>query len=329
MRSRPAAVLGLIAAAAGWHAAIGAAGWTQESAGSVLSVSPEPELSRDGQMPWEPWLAASVEAVATISGRYPAGEVDVHLEATRSSGPIAYGRVVRSQPPRIHFYVSADAELDELKADWRGFHEFAHLLLPYPGSRDVWFSEGMASYYQYLLMARAGVVEPDQAWEALVGGFQRGLNDPVGRGWSLRKLAPEMSRKRAYRRVYWTGAAYFLRVDTRLRLESEGRHSVDSALAAFQECCLDNSRNWNARRLIDKLGELSIPEIWDQEYQRMIDAPAEPEFSTAFEHLGITLTGRRGIRFEDAGAALRRAIAMGSDDPAIPESQPPSSRKSR
>lgn len=287
------------------------------------------EIGNEGH-PWRAWLRTSLLASHTVTGGFPIDRVRIDLKATsRADGSIAFGQVRRSTPPRIRFYVAPDARLEDLNADWRGYHEFAHLLIPFPGNDDIWFTEGFASYYQYLLQSRAGVVPEREAWQNLLDGFRRGLDDRSGRGRTLRSLSPDMWRERAFRRVYWTGAAFFLRVDTRLRTETGGAHSLDSALAAFHECCMFERRRWSAERLVERLGELSVPEIWRDEYARMIDARAKPEFTAAFERLGLSPT-RAGLSFSDdpAARALRRAIAGPRHEVMLADSSPAEARRS-
>ena len=262
---------------------------------------------------WNEWLSTSLNAVKTITDRYPVDEFSVLLAAAPGGEAVRFARVRRSSPPQIHFYLNPTASLDELIDDWHSYHEFAHLLIPFPGNRDIWFTEGLASYYQYLLQARAGVIDSDEAWRRLLQGFERGLNDRSGRGQDLRSLSPAMWQLQAYRRVYWTGAAYFLRVDTRLRTESNGEHSLDSVLTTFNQCCVDRRQRWNARALIEQFGDLSLPQVWQEEYEASIDQPAEPEFESALERLGIS-QGPFGIRFssEPDTRALREAISNGA-----------------
>jgi len=280
----------------------------------------------DDGYPWTEWLTTALQATRTVTGDFPRDDVRIKLRATsRSSNAIAFGQVRRSQPPQLHFYVSPDASLQGLNADWRGYHEFAHLLIPFPGNDDIWFTEGFASYYQYLLQSRAGVISQDQAWEELLDGFTRGESDRSGRGWTLRSLSPNMWHERAYKRVYWTGAAFFLRVDIGLRTETDGRHSLDRTLALFHDCCMDHRRRWDAESLIDTLGELSVPEIWQREYRRTIDARAEPRYDEALARLGISRARGRLQLDESARAkALRDAIAgtrtrPGTDRLALPD----------
>lgn len=283
-----------------------------EVGGVVLRVELDGAIpATDNGGPWTEWLVNALRATSTVTGAFPREGVLIKLRSTaRSTSPIAFGQVRRSHPPQLRFYVSPDASLEGLNGDWRGYHEFAHLLIPFPGNDDIWFTEGFASYYQYLLQSRSGVISEREAWQALLAGFGRGEADRSGRGRTLRSLSPDMWQARAQKRVYWTGAAFFLRVDIRLRIESGGRHSLDSALAAFHDCCMHARRRWNARQLVEALGEASIAEIWRQEYLRTINARAEPRFGDALDRLGIRRYGSSLVFDDDESMqALRQAIA--------------------
>jgi len=276
----------------------------------VVEMDGEIQAAEDGS-PWTDWLASTLQAASTVTGSFPRSDVRIKLRATsRSSSPIAFGQVRRTQPPQLRFYVSPEASLEGLNGDWRGYHEFAHLLIPFPGNDDIWFTEGFASYYQYLVQSRAGLISQRQAWQQLLAGFRRGESDRSGRGLTLRNLSPNMWQQRAQKRVYWTGAAFFLRIDIRLRTESGGRHSLDSALAAFHTCCMQSRRRWTARQLVEALGDVSIAEIWRQEYLRTINGLAEPHYDEALETLGIRQL-RSGMTFDgsESAKALRHEIA--------------------
>jgi hypothetical protein len=298
--------------------------WQLTSPCSATAL-PEIELEVDPQLhgaavDWRPWLERVAASVAAVGDGFPVPKVKVVLHLNEGSEPVGFGWVRRDSPPEVHMRVSPEASLDDLLDDWHAYHEFAHLLLPFAGNRDIWFAEGLASYYQYFLQARAGVIDVDEAWRRLAAGFQRGFDDPAGRGERLSRLSPKMWRTQAFRRVYWTGAAFFLRVDHRLREASRNTQSLDTTLAAFADCCIDDgATTWTAEALTERLGELSLPEVWREEYELATRSSARPEFGSAARPLGLHVEGD-SLRLLDAPEqrVWRRAIALGEPLPAPP-----------
>ena len=291
-----------------------------EVSGSRVELYVEDRLRSGDPERWREWIEVASGSLVSVAGQFPEGRVKVRLSASGARDPITFGSVRRSRPPEIRMQVHPRASLDSLLDDWRGFHEFAHLLLPFAGNNDIWFAEGLAAYYQHLLQVRAGVIAQEEGWRRLFAGFQRGLNDPRGRDMTLAELSPKMWRERAFRRIHWTGASFFLQVDLRLREASGGAHSLDSALAAFARCCRTSRREWNARDLIEQLGKLSLPEVWQAAYDRMIDAEAVPDLDWSMARLGIRWRGQ-AIRFDgDQDAARRRTeVVFGRAGPQIAE----------
>jgi predicted metalloprotease with PDZ domain len=118
---------------------------------------------------------------------------------------------------------------ESLRNDWIAIHEFSHLLHPFVQREDAWLSEGLATYLQEVLRVRAGMMSADEAWRRLYEGAALG-RDADG---SLSSETQRMPYAGNYRTVYWAGAAIALMVDVELRRRSEGRESLDSALASI------------------------------------------------------------------------------------------------
>ena len=76
---------------------------------------------------------------------------------------VPFGHVIRDGGEAVRFFVNDDKPLDKYLGDWTATHEFAHLLLPYIESKQKWISEGFASYYQNVLLARRGVYSEEEA----------------------------------------------------------------------------------------------------------------------------------------------------------------------
>ena len=231
------------------------------------------------------WITAVAKASTHVYGHLPLATTTIQFIAYRSSrGPVPFGTINRQAPQGIRFYVNPDHPLDAFINDWTAYHEFSHLMIPSPGDDALWFSEGLASYYQNIIMGRSGVYSPLQAWQRLYAGFVRGANDTKMQHLSLKQLSPRMRQTRSFMRVYWSGAYYFFAVDIALRKQQQ---SLDKVLAQLQQCCLDQRRDWTVLQLIDKLDELSGTDIFSREYAAVIHAKSLQGFEARFADIGL------------------------------------------
>jgi predicted metalloprotease with PDZ domain len=90
-------------------------------------------------------------------------------------------------------------------------------------------------------------------------------------------------------RVYWSGAAIMLKADSELRMQSGGRQSLDSALAALQECCFDNKHSWRAQELFSELDRLTDTSVFTRLYREHVLDDEFPDVDYTFEQLGLVL----------------------------------------
>lgn len=65
-------------------------------------------------------------------------------------------RVTRRDGETVGLFVNSERPIDDFYSDWTATHEFSHLMLPLLSQRYRWISEGFASYFQNILMSRAG-----------------------------------------------------------------------------------------------------------------------------------------------------------------------------
>ena len=258
------------------------------------------------------WLSVAAGDVASVSGRFPEPDLQVIVQPAQPRDPragdsaVPFGYVIRDGGDAVRFFVDAGRPLEDYLEDWTATHEFAHLLLPYVRSSQKWISEGFASYYQNVLLARRGVYSEQEVWQRLVRSFASAaaVSDPPSLNqtgsrpfWDVRML------------IYWSGAAIALHADTRLRLLSDGEESLDTVLARLQGCCLPSDRAWRGEELFRKLDELSPYPVFVELYERFADAPGMPPLDALYEQLGV-VTGQRQIRLRDdaALASIRREI---------------------
>ncbi len=255
------------------------------------------------------WIQDTADALAAVHGRWPRDRWRVRIVPYTGYGsdPVPWAQVNRGDPDVVSFYIDPDASRERLRNNWTAYHEFAHLLIPYRGWGDMWFSEGLASYYQNLLQARHGVFDEREMWQRLHDGFIRGRTNRRP-DLSLAELSPAMRENRSYMRVYWSGAWYFFRADTELRRRSNGRQSLDTALAGLNACCADGAMS--AREIAVELDRVTGQLLFVPLFDQVAASRALPPFEEQFAELGIELKGGAvSLRNTHPLAAVRGSIA--------------------
>ena len=114
------------------------------------------------------WVRATANTINLTYGRFPNPSptvVVIPSSGGRWGGDsaVTFGRVTRWDGETIELFVNPDRPIDEFYKDWTATHEFSHLMLPLLSRQNRWISEGFATYYQNVLMARAGRYTPEFA----------------------------------------------------------------------------------------------------------------------------------------------------------------------
>ncbi len=256
------------------------------------------------------WITSGLRALVSAYGRLPVPDVQLLVVPVgRGDEAVPWGEVQRGGGDAVHLYIDQRLAEEDFMDDWVMVHEFSHLLHPVIDSDDRWLSEGIASYYQNVLRARAGLKSPGEAWDRLHAGFERGIRG-TRPGRSLAEVSETMMRDRSFMRVYWSGAAVALLADVELRERTRGSQSLDSALAAFGECCLPADRNWSGREFMQKLDRITGTTVFMDLYDLHIDSDEFPDIARVYADLGLKRISRTRLTLDPGapGAAIRAAI---------------------
>ena len=252
------------------------------------------------------WLEVAAADVAAVGGRFPNSDLQVIVQPVAGGGrsPVPFGYVARNGGESVRFFVDSERSLEDLHQDWTATHEFSHLLLPYVASADKWVSEGFASYYQNVLLARRGVYSPGEAWNRLHRGFRKA--DRVHRPPPLSRLDSRPFRD-VRMLIYWSGAAMALEADVRLR--SMGS-SLDEVLGRFAACCLPSERTWSGTELFSRLDSLSPHPVFLPLYRSYAGRRGMPDLSPLYADLGLIPNGEGSVELAAEGrlSAVRDAI---------------------
>jgi len=262
---------------------------------------------RDNLLAWIDFISG---ALLQVYGHWPRQQwsIAVAPSSAADSDPIPWAQVNRDAIDRVDFFVSPQATTEQLISEWTGYHELAHLLIPYRGWGDTWFSEGLATYYQGFLQARSGVISEQDAWQKLYEGFRRGQAESRFSGQALRDVSASMREEGGYMRVYWAGAWYFLAIDIRLRQQSGGRLTLDLALRKLNDCCAD--QHLSVPDMVSKLDELNEVLLFQRLYDQVDASTQMPAFENLFASVGVSVVdGKVVLQQEGPGALLRQQMA--------------------
>ena len=269
---------------------------------TTLSVEVQPPVDTKKEAEIIAWVQATADTVRLAYGRFPNPDAKVIVIPLRENArggdsPVIFGRVTRRGGETIELFVDPDRPIDEFYDDWTATHEFSHLMLPLLSQRYRWISEGFATYYQNVLMARAGRYTPELAWQRLTEGFARGRE-------SRPELSPNEAAAGGIRqsrmKVYWSGAAIALLADVELRSRSNGTESLDSVLGQLQECCLPSKRRWSGTQLFEKLDSFLDTPAFMPLHRQYADEDGFPELEPLLEKLGVILSENGVILDEQA-----------------------------
>lgn len=253
----------------------------------------------------EQWLRSSALAVEHMYGVFPRKRVQVSVRAAPGRGA-QFGMVFRAGGVGAHFWLGEDTRAEDLRHDWVGVHELSHLSLPFIGSSEPWLSEGVATYYQYLLQVRAGWISETEFWAHLIDGIDSATGTSRD---SLRNAAARMDRTGGYRRVYWGGAALVWLADVTLRARSGGLASLDFALERLWDCCLPSEQRWTATTLSQKLDFLTQNTAFHDVFTTYLDRSGPIPLEELLRNLGISYgLGRVRLRDDAPWAHIRRAM---------------------
>jgi hypothetical protein len=228
--------------------------------------------------------------------------------------PVPFGQSLRGGGTGLMLYVDPRATPADLRGSWTLTHELVHLAHPYLGDEGRWIAEGLATWYQNVLRARAGRISADQAWRQIAAGIGRGIADPAD--LSLR----DTSRAGAGRhtmRLYWSGTALMMLGDVALRTRDGSPASLDLAILRYLGCCRARAVRHTPARFLAELDGQVGGEVLARLYRTHADGGAFPDPAPAWQALGIEPRADGTLHYDDAptAVALRNAIMSGGQSP--------------
>jgi predicted metalloprotease with PDZ domain len=246
------------------------------------------------------WVRRAVDGIAAYFGRFSADHTLVIVQAGDEAR--TEGETLGDSGPAVLVRVGREVTAASVRDDWVVTHELLHVSLPSLSPRHAWLSEGIPTYVEPIVRARAGQLTAEKFWADLVEGLPQGLPEAGDEG---------LERTHTWGRTYWGGALFCFVADVTIRERSANTLSLDDSLRAVIATRADVEAHWDIDRWLEEGDRATATRVLHDLYRRFALAPGTVDLAGLWARLGVRLEAGR-VRFDDGAplAAVRRAITQ-------------------
>lgn len=256
------------------------------NAKAEISWQWSPDYSAEEKLATKAWIVSYKEAIEKQFGPYPFNiRIGFHRRNRNSNKLDIFGMTDRAAQQGVDFYIDSPSplRLPTLLSDWTAAHELSHLLLPYVGRKNAWFSEGFASYMQYKVMADAGQISEKSRWDKYKSHISRAAERYQYGKAPFISMVNDMREERDWPMIHWGGVSYFINAER--KLNRMGR-SIEQTVANYMACCRPNSSSLD--ELLLDLDQQSKSTVFTALYQDYKNNPGFPDYQSALNELSKT-----------------------------------------
>ena len=245
------------------------------------------------------WVARAGHAVTAFYGAFPIDGTLVAVLPTRGRH-VGFGRTMAAGGASIMVNVGRDTDAAALDADWVMVHEMVHLAFPSMPRERVWIEEGLATYLEPIIRARAGMLKEEEVWRGFRDMLPNGLPAPGDRG---------LDRTHTWGRVYWGGALFCLLADLEIRKRTHNERSLEDALRGILAGGGNDAVRWPLERAFDAGDRATGVPALRELHAHMGSEPFPVDLGALFDDLGVKVVGGRTVLDDSAPLApVRRSM---------------------
>ena len=250
------------------------------------------------------WVETGFRAVTTFYEQAPDREVLVVIAPVPNEQGVKFGRLLPESAPGIVMLVGENTTERDLLDDWMLVHELFHVGTPSYGAKSGWFDEGLATYFEPLIRARAGLYEEKKLWREFASEMPRGLEAFTHIG-----LASGKSRDD----IYWGGGLFCLLADVEARKRTNGERGLEDGLRAVLREGGNSSEVWGLEETFAAIDRGIGAPVLAELAERHVAKGTPVDLPRLFLELGVAGAPKGGLRLDEKAplAAVRRALVSG------------------
>lgn len=244
------------------------------------------------------WIRRAAEMIATYyGGTLPVPGLEITLQAT-SGDNVGFGQHQDGRWIRVRY--GRGSTRDTFDRDWVMVHEMLHATFPDLSDDHRWMQEGLSTYLEPIVRARAGVTTEHDVWRRWTNSLHHGRPRSGDEG---------LDHTHTWGRVYWGGTLFWLVADVRLREATQNRRSIRDVVTHIADAGGNGRASWSTDRVVTEADRATETTVVSALYDAMARAPGDVDLPALLASLGVVGEGRE-VTFDDTAplSAVRRAI---------------------
>ena len=241
------------------------------------------------------WVEDAAQAVTGLFGQFPVAHTTLFVVPAKGEDEVVFGKVLSLAGASVVVVVGDKMPANERHHDWVLVHELFHLGFPTFRGEGRWLGEGLATYYEPILRARAGWTDGNDVYRQFAHNMPRGQSH---RGSAALAQRDDLDS------IYWGGALFCFAADVRIREETHGKKSLDDVLRAGLLRGGDATKVWTVADVVKLGDEVTGTRVLSEMYDRYAARGEKIDLDGLLSQLGIDRRDSGGVDFDE-----RRSLA--------------------
>jgi hypothetical protein len=250
------------------------------------------------------WIEDAAEVVTGLFGRFPVDRTTLFVVPARGEDEVVFGKVLSLAGASVVIVLGDQMPSSSRHQDWVLVHELFHLGFPTFRGEGRWLGEGLATYYEPILRARAGWASEQEVFRQFARNMPRGV---PARGSAALAQRDDLDS------IYWGGALFCFAADVRIREETRGKHSLDDVLREALARGGDATKVWTVAEVVKLGDDVTGTNVLSEMYQRYAARGDRIDLDGILASLGIDRLDDGTVDLDDkrGGSWIRRDIIGG------------------